>query len=161
MFWSGNGFPDQNYYSWSLWFTFISKSGYAAYRKWKTGFAECLQRYSHANIHKKWQTIDLFVIFFCFCSRFLISTALFQCLSDTLFFLLYIFEWITYRRSVFGGADAWFQIPFRSFLRHKMNPTMAATRITGSVNMKTVIFPVVSVTMVEHRMQHELPVVQW
>ena len=34
---------------------------------------------------------------------------------------------------------------------------MAATRITGSVNMKTVIFPVVSVTMVEHRMQHELP----
>ena len=42
-----------------------------------------------------------------------------------------------------------------------MNPTMVATRITGSVNMKTVIFPVVSVTMVEHRMQHELPVVQW
>ena len=38
---------------------------------------------------------------------------------------------------------------------------MAATRITGSANMKTGIFPVVSVTMVEHRMQYELPVVQW
>ena len=30
-----------------------------------------------------------------------------------------------------------------------------------SVNMVWFIFPVVSVTMVEHRMQHELPVVQW
>ena len=30
-----------------------------------------------------------------------------------------------------------------------------------SVNMVWFIFPVVSVTMVEHRMQHKLPVVQW
>ena len=38
-----------------------------------------------------------------------------------------------------------------------MNPTTAATRITGSANMKTGIFPVVSVTIVEHRRIRLIP----
>jgi hypothetical protein len=38
-----------------------------------------------------------------------------------------------------------------------MNPTTAATSITGSANMNTGIFPVVSVTMVEHRMIRLIP----
>ena len=45
------------------------------------------------------------------------------------------------------------------FLRQIMNPTTAATSVTGSANMNTDIFPVVSVTIVEHRrirLIHEL-----